>query len=302
MAGKRYLLSLPERAVRSMLGLGAGFVREAGDVVIPAAVRRGQLYQNLVDTTLRFVIEQVGGVEGAYAPGAEKLPDNFLARRATGNAIELLGVVAFRASPVWVLAALADVSDMGRTLIPEIADELKSQGLLEQNATFTTADQILDGLERTSTRLASTVNTPPLDVSTLRDELQALRHEATGLGSACLASGDSIRGLWNQLREESARQERSVFETSSMIAVSAVRGVPEQLGWMSATTKAGVSRTGRVAGAALLDYYSRTLDDIRRVGYAAYAYRQLSPYVKAAAKQFSPEQRTLTERLLDKLS
>ena len=32
----------------------------------PTGCRRTRLYQNLVDTTLRFLIEQVGGVEGAY--------------------------------------------------------------------------------------------------------------------------------------------------------------------------------------------------------------------------------------------
>jgi hypothetical protein len=41
-------------------------------------------------------------------PDTETLPQNFLARRTAGNAIEVLGIVAFRASPVWVLAALAD--------------------------------------------------------------------------------------------------------------------------------------------------------------------------------------------------
>ena len=34
--------------------------------MLPDGVRRTRLYQNLVDTTLRFLIEQVGGVEGAY--------------------------------------------------------------------------------------------------------------------------------------------------------------------------------------------------------------------------------------------
>ena len=63
---KAYLLSLPERLVRSVLGLGAGVAREVGEVALPAGIRRGQLYQNLVDATLRFLIEQVGGVEGVY--------------------------------------------------------------------------------------------------------------------------------------------------------------------------------------------------------------------------------------------
>ena len=101
---KTYLLSLPERLLRSGLGLGAGVAREIGEVVLPDGVRRTRLYQNLVDTTLRFLIEQVGGVEGAY-PNETPLPDDFLKRRTAGNVIEALGIVAFRASPVWVLAA-----------------------------------------------------------------------------------------------------------------------------------------------------------------------------------------------------
>ena len=151
--------------------------RELGEVALPEGIRRSQLYQNLVDATLRYLIEQVGGVEGVYSAEGT-LPDNFLARRTAGNAVELLGIVAFRASPVWVLAALADLCGMGRHLIPEIADALKAQGLLEQDAQFTSVDQMLDGLERTSSRLAATINTPPLDVAGLRKEWEAIREEA----------------------------------------------------------------------------------------------------------------------------
>ena len=129
MTVKAYLLSLPERLVRSAVGLGAGVFREVGEVAIPKSIRRGQLYRNLVDTTLRFLIEDVGGVEGTYATD-EKLADDFLVRRTAGNALELLGIVAFRASPVWVLAALADLCGAGRHLVPEIAEALKAEGLL----------------------------------------------------------------------------------------------------------------------------------------------------------------------------
>src|SRR5262245_47616793 len=83
---KTYLLSLPERLLRSSLGLGAGVARELGEVVPPDGVRRTRLYQNLVDTTLRFLIEQVGEVDGAY-PGETPLPDDFFKRRTAGNVI-----------------------------------------------------------------------------------------------------------------------------------------------------------------------------------------------------------------------
>jgi hypothetical protein len=299
MAVKAYLLSLPERLVRSVLGLGAGMAREVGEVAIPDGVRQGRLYQSLVDTTLRFLIEQVGGAEGVYKDD-EQLPDNFLARRTAGNAVEMLGVVVFRASPVWVLAALADICGMGRQLIPEISDALKTQGLLEKDAQFTSVDQLLDGLERTSSRLADTINTPPLDVAGLRKEWEAIRTDARGLQAASFPSRETIDHLWSQLKTESARQDLSIFETSSMMAVSAVRAIPDGMRWLSASARVGATRTGYVFGAALLDHYRETLGEIRHVGYTTYAGRQLRPYVRAAAGQFSPKHRTLTQRLLER--
>jgi hypothetical protein len=296
---KTYLLSLPERLVRSTLGLGAGAAREVGEVVLPGAVRGTQLYQNLVDATLRFVIERVGGVEGVYDK-EDALADHFLARRTAGNAVEVLGIVAFHASPVWVLAALADVCGAGRQLIPEIADALKEQGLLEKAAQFTSVDQVLDGLERTSSRLAASINTPPLDVAGLRKEWDAIKGEARTIPTSSLPSRDTLAAMWTQLKAESARQDRSVFETSSMVAVSSVRAFPGRVRWFYASTRAGASRTGEIVAVALLDHYSQTLAEMRRTGYAAFATRQFRPYVRAAVHQFSPKRRTLTERVLEK--
>jgi hypothetical protein len=296
---KGYLASLPERVVRSAVGLGAGVVREVGDVVIPESIRRGQLYQNLVDTTLRFLIEQVGGAEGVYKTD-EKLGEDFLVRRTAGNVLEVAGVVAFRASPVWVLAALSDLCGMGRHLIPEISEALKAEGLLDKDTEFSNVDQILDGLEKTSSRLASTVNTPPLDVASLRREWAALRDDARSLTPSSLPSRESIAQLWTQLKTESAQQNRSVFEMSSMLAVSAASKLPDGVRWLSASAKSAASRTGHVFGSALLEYYSKTLADIREIGFIRFTGRQMRPYMQAAVVQFSPTRPSLTQRLIDR--
>jgi hypothetical protein len=296
---KRYLATLPERAVRSIVGLGAGVAREVGDVALPKSVRQSRLYQNLVDTTLRFLIERVGEVEGVYRAD-EKLADNFLARRTVGNAVEALGLVAFRASPVWVLAALADVCGLGRRLIPEIAASLKEQHLLDADTEFTSVDQLLDGLERTSARLAQTINTPPLDVAALREEWRALREEARGLAPERLPSGESVIALWSDLKAEASRQNTSIYQTSSMLALSAIRAVPQGARWLGASAVAGATRTGQVLAASLLEQYRETLGEVRRVGYTEYASAQLRPYVRAAARQFAPGKPTLTGRLLDR--
>src|SRR6202030_3247195 len=191
MASRAFLLSLPERVIRSALGLSAGLLREVGVVVLPQGVRRSALYRSLVDTTLRYVIEHVGGAEGVY-PAEQPQPGDFLTRRGAGHAIELLGIVAFRVSPVWVLAALADLSGLGRRLIPEIAEALKAEGLLHEESQFESVDQLLDSLERTSSRLAQTINAPPIDVPRLRKEWTEIRLQARGLKPVDLPSVKDI--------------------------------------------------------------------------------------------------------------
>ena len=293
-------LSLPERVVRSALGLSAGVLREVGEVVLPRGVRHSQLYKSLVETTLRYVIEQVGGAKGVY-PAEGVQSDNFLARRGAGNAIELLGIVAFRVSPVWVLAALADLSGFGRRLIPEISEALKAQGLLEKDKQFESMDQLLDGLEKISSRVADTINTPPLDVAGLRKEWAEIRAQARSLKPTELPSGDVVVKQWDDIKQESGRQGRSIFETSSLMAVSVVKSLPGKARWLSVSARAGATHTGRLVSTAILDHYRTTLAELHEVGYLTYAKRQLSPYLRACVDLFSPERRTLTQRLLDKV-
>ena len=298
-----YLLSLPERALRTMVGVSAGAVREVGELVVPRRVRQGRLYDNLVGTTLRYCIEQVGGVEGVFAADDAVGPD-FLVRRTAGNAVEILGIVAFHASPVWVLAALADLCGLGRQLIPEIAGALKARGLVEtpDPAAVTSMDELLDALERTSGRLAASVNAPPLDVATLRAEWTELSRHARSIPAGQLPSGAAVTGLWHALADEARRQGRSVFEVSSAAALAAAGRMPAQLRWLSASALVAAGHTGRVLAGALLDDYRRTLDDIRDHGYAAYAAGICRPYVRAAQAQFSPRRPTLTERWLRRLA
>src|SRR2546425_10894379 len=98
----RYLVSLPERVLRSGAALAGGLIRELGDVSLPAAVRRTKTYQMMVGIALRFMIEELGEVEGVY-PAEGELASNFLMRRTAGAGLEGVGLVAFRRSRRGVL-------------------------------------------------------------------------------------------------------------------------------------------------------------------------------------------------------
>jgi hypothetical protein len=291
------VLSLPERAVRSLSALSGGLLRELGNMALPASVRRTTLYRTMVEVALRFLIEEVGEVEGVY-PTEDRLAENFLLKRTASHGIELLGILAFHASPIWILAALADATGGGRKLIQEISQALKEEGLLEPGATFETMDQVLDGLETTSEHLAVTLNMPPVRVAALRQEWTRLKEELAAIPPRNVPRLERLESVWEELRAAAKQQQRSVFTLSSAMALSAVSHLPANVFWLSKAARSAARRTGKVLGSAILDHYTQTLADISSTGFGAYWAREFRPYLRGAAEQFAPGHQSLTERLL----
>jgi hypothetical protein len=178
---------------------------------------------------------------------------------------------------------------------------LQGAGLLERETQFENVDQLLDSLERTSARLAQTVNAPPLDVPGLRREWADIRRQARGLKPADLPSVKDITSRWEVLKDEAALQGRSVFEISSLLAISAVRAVPNRAVWLSSSARVGAARTGKLISATILEDYTHTLNELREIGYGSYAKQQLSPYLRACVDQFSRQHRSMTERLIARI-
>src|SRR6185436_12569110 len=140
---------------------------------------------------------------------------------------------------------LADISGAGRDLIGEIAEALKKDGLLEPDRNFENMSDLLDGFERTAGRLAEAVNTPPLDVQSLRDEWAKVRDEAHRIS---LPSPAILWTQWRELKQEAAAQDRSISEFSSAMAISAVRKLPGNARWLSRAIATSARRSGQVLG------------------------------------------------------
>ncbi len=295
----KYVLSLPERMIRSLGAISGGLLREIGEVALPASVRRTTLYRTMVEVALRFLIEEVGQVEGVY-PSEGHLAENFLLKRTASHGIELLGILAFHASPIWVLAALADASGGGRTLIREISQALQEEGLLEPGPSFETMEQVLDGLERTSAHLAETLNMPPVNVNGLRQEWGRLREEMATIPPRSIPPLERVESVWKELEETSRQQGRPVFVVSSLMAISAVSHLPANVFWLSKAARSAARRTGKVLGETILDHYTETLNEIAKTGFLAYWTREFRPYLRGAAEQFAPERESLTEKLLNR--
>jgi hypothetical protein len=298
-ASYRYLLSLPERTIRSLGALSGGLLREIGNVALPASVRRTTLYRTMVDVALRFLIEDLGQVEGVYPPEGQ-LAGTFLLQRTASHGVELLGILLFHASPVWVLAALADVSGGGRKMIQEISQALKEEGLLNPETRFESMEQILDGLEKTSGHLAETLNLPPVDIQSLRREWDQLKEELHKIPPKNVPKLERVEGIWEGIQASAREQGRPVFTVASLLAISTVGHVPANMVWLSRAARSAARRTGKVLGEAILDHYADALSEISRTGFIDYWVREFRPYLRGAAEQFTPGHESHTERLLQR--
>jgi hypothetical protein len=295
-----YAASLPERTLRSISALGAGALREASELALPASVRNSALYRCTAGVGLRFFIEHVGDVRGIY-PQQDPLARKFVKRYAVGTSIELLSLANLFVSPVWVLAALGDATRAGKTLFTEIGDALKAEGLLDPDTNFETMDQLLDGLERTSTHLAVTINMPPLDAAGLRREWEQFRQNLAALPQTQLPTAKDVESAWNSLRATSQHLNQSIFSVSSAMGISALRSVPAQLQRLSRSAVVAARTSGQIVGSAFLKHYAEASKQMEATGFAAYARQHSRPYLVAAVRNLLPQNQSSTERLLAKV-
>ena len=273
----RFVLSLPERLVRTVAAVLGGTVHETAQLVLPRLVRRSRFYEATARNALRVVVELVGGVEGA--PSGQPPVGEVAKRKAAGNVVELGSIAAFGFSPLWLLAGASDVLRGSRTYLEALVAELKAAGVLAEEAEVGTVDELLGVLERGTGKTAALIDVPPVELAELRESLAELRAEADALPSQA-----ELAAAFAGLRRAAERERRPLLEVSAGIG----------LAFMVSARKLG--------RAHVLIPYSEDWRPLRREGFAAYARRISLPYRDAVAGHFDPERPTWTERVLGRVS
>ncbi len=277
----RYLASLPERVARAVAAALGGTVHETAALALPRLVRRSRLYEATAKNVLRITIELVGGVEGA-APvdesAVEPDPRKLTVRKTAGNAVELGSIAAFGFSPLWLLAAAADVTRGSRVYLDAFVRELKREGVIAADAALATVDELLATLEGTAGAAARLVDIPPLELEALRTSLGEFRRDPESLPEP-----DELAAAYDALRATAARERRTLLQVSEGVG----------LAFFNAARKVGRQH--------VLDPYTEDLRPLRSEGFGAYAARVSRPYAAAAARHFDPTRETYTEKVIEKL-
>ncbi len=290
-----YTLSIPERYIRGLTALTGGMLKETSDLVLPDFVRDTTTYNIFVGNLLRFAVENIGGVEGLYDD--ESLEGEYATRKLLGNAIEGVGIATVHVSPLWVFAFFADSVKGGQVYLDRLQDELVEKGYIESNKLSSSLQELLDGLEKTTSSFAQNIDTPPLSRADVMGNVNEIRESIGELFSrAGKTAGDLTNEVSNIMQDflDTATEEgQSLLELGGVLTLQATSRAKQAAG--VAVTAPQVA--GKMLYENILGYYKDTLSDIHEHGYARVVSETIDPYGNAIISQFSTDKETWTEKI-----
>lgn len=289
-----YSLSLPERALRTSSAVVAGALRESSSLLTPKAFQDSKTYQVLVSQGLDFLAHDVGGVARPKTDDAAPPIENFVARKAVGNFIELAGLATLHLSPIVLLAVVSDVAYGSTAYLKELGAELKSQGIIAPESTIDKVDDLLSAVAHASGVGASAFNTPPLSVDGLRQTIDDARTAVAAIDPTQVLPKGEIERLWGEMREISNKEGVNVLEVSSAMTLHAL----DKIAKVGQGALSSVRVAGKLFDRHVLDHYSRALGEIRDEGLYRVVAKASAPYIDAVWRNFSSERETITEEAL----
>lgn len=290
-----YGLSLPERALRAGLGVVGGAVGEAASLLVPQAFQDSKTYSILVRQTLQFVTEDIAGVKKAGdETNAPPKVENFVARKAVGNFVELAGLATMHLSPMLILAVVSDVAYGSTQYLTELAEELKKAGVIDENSTIQHAGDLLKAVSAASGTAASAFDTPPLSVEGLREAIEHTTGAVKQIDPTKVLPQAEIERLWGEMRSIADKEHVGMVQVSGAMSLF----VLDKAGVVARGALSTVKVASLLVDRVVFDHYRQAAAEIQSRGMYAMLAETSGPYIEAVWQNFSTERGTITEDLL----
>ncbi len=319
--GVLYSASLPERIVRSAVGLTAGTAKELAEFIVPQAFQSSKSYEVAIRNSLNFLLSAVGdvgggssadvkggsGVSTAGGGGSAEAADSadaaaptadtgrFVAKKAIANFIDITGLTTLHVSPLWILAIVSDAAYGTRTYLEELATELQRQGLIDDSSTIHRVEDLFAAVQNASGRAASAFDLPPLSLNELRESVAQTRKALNEIDPTVLIPETEIRRLWQEMKDLAVSENVSLLGVSGALAMHTVEAIREA----TQGTLAGLFVAGRIINRNLFAHYASSLQQVRTQGLIASLKNTFEPYTEMAWSNFSSSRRTWTETVLN---
>jgi len=289
-----YLVSLPERTIRSLAALATGTTNLLTESLFPESLRGTTVYKIFIGDAQKFVMEKVAEVQ---REATEEPPSDprYLHRKMVGGALETAGLFAMHVSPLWIFAIAGDAAAGSRVFLNRLVEQLKRNGVIDENMQVTKLDDLLMAMHETSRSGATAVDTPPLsraEVEKLADEMMDHYGNVFSKATGLLPKLDD---LWSQMERLASRDNVSLERLEGILSLDVLdygrRGVGAAL---------AVGQTGTTLfGEQILDSYAVTLEKMNKAGVMNYVGEEMKPFFDAAMGHFSPGRKTWTDSVTD---
>lgn len=289
-----YVLSLPERALRSGTGLLGGVLRESASLLVPRSFQSSRTYTVMVRQMLDFLVHDVGRVAPGDTPSSTAEVDNYVARKAVGNFVDMASLATLHISPLMLLAAVSDLAYGSQVYLKELADELKTQGVIDESSRIDHVNDLLSAVSEASAATGKVFNTPPLSVDALRATIEETRAAIRSPGAGQIPPPAEVDRMWQEMRDISQREGVSLLAVSGAATMRAL----DKFATIGRGALSGVKVAGSLLDRHVLDHYSQALADIRKKGLYQSLAETSQPYIGAVWQNFQSNQSTVTEDLL----
>tara|TARA_Y100000588_G_scaffold387819_1_gene486524 strand:+ start:665 stop:1852 length:1188 start_codon:yes stop_codon:yes gene_type:complete len=289
-----YGLSLPERAVRSSIGLAAGAARETAELLVPRAFQDSRTYGIVVRNSLRFLATDVGGVTSPTTEDEEPAVEGYLARKAVGNFVDMAGWATLSCSPVWLMAVVSDVAYGARSYTRELASELQQKGLIAKDSTINSVDDLLGAIQGATGEAAGLFDTPPLSVADLKATLEATRDALDDADITAMIPESELETLWEEMKQLAGEEDVGLLGVSGAVTMLTL----QKVGTVGHGALTGIQVVGGLLNRQIIGHYVESLSTIREQGFYNTLRETAEPYIDAVWSNFSPDRDTWTESLL----
>jgi hypothetical protein len=290
-----YSVSLPERTVRSTIGLAAGTAAEAAKFLIPQSFQTSKTYEIVVRNSLKFLTEDIGGATPEKNADDDSSVDDYLARKAVGNFVDLAGMVTLHLSPLWMLAIVSDLAYGSKSYVIELAKELEKQGLIEDTSTIHCVDDILEAVQNASGNAANMFDTPPLSVDQLKNSLEETRAAIASADYTAIIPEAEMKNYWNEMKSIADKEHVSLLGVSGALTMHSLNKVKN----VGQGTLTGFRVAGGLFNRHVIGHYTSALSAINEQGFYQTVTESYSPYVDGVWNNFAAENKTWTENLLN---
>jgi hypothetical protein len=272
--------------------MAAGAAKETAALLVPQAFQSSKTYELVIRNSLKFLTEDIGGVEG----DTEESPtgDNYVARKAVGTFVDIAGLATLHLSPVWFMAIVSDVAYGTKTYVIELADELKKQGLIDEDSTINHVDDVLNAIQNASANTASMIDTPPLSVDQLRESLESTRKSISSADYRRVIPEAELASYWNEMKEIANEEEVSLIGVSGALTMHTLGKVST----VSKGTLTGIQVVGGLFSRHVVGHYVDALKEAREKGFYQMVNDSSAPYVEAVWNNFSTDKESWTEQLV----